>query len=183
VDYEIKVNDKISLKLRKEENAQTFFEIVDCNREEFRKWFPWVDVTLSLEDSKKFIIDCQEGFQRKKSADFGIVYEGEFIWSMGLHTIKLEHGFAEIGYLIAKDFQGKGIMTECVKAMINYGFNELQLHRIQIRCDLINIKSKAILERLGFKLEGVLRQNRKHEDDTFSDELIYGLLRNEWNIL
>src|SRR5574343_1890713 len=141
MDHEIKVNDKISLKLRKEEDAQVFFEIVDRNREEFRKWVPWSDLTVSSEDTKKFIIKCQEEFKDKKAADFGVLYEGKWVGSMGFHTIKIDHEWAEIGYWLDGDYVGRGIMTECVKAMINYGFNELNLHRIQIRCDSINTKS------------------------------------------
>ena len=179
MNFEIQVNDKIVLKLRNEEDAQAFFEIVNRNREEFQKWFPWTNTTLSSEDTKKFIIKCQEEFNDKKAADFGVLYEGKWVGSMGFHTIKFDHEWAEIGYWLDGDFVGKGIMTECVKGMINYGFDDLHLHRIQIKCDSINTKSKAIPERLGFKLEGVTREDHKR-DGVFSDGLIYGLLKSEW---
>ena len=179
MSFEIKVHDNLFLKLRKEEDAEAFFEIVERNREEFRKWFPWVDTTLSSEDTKKFILGCQEKFEANEAVDLGVWYEGRWVGSMGFHTIKLNHQWAEIGYWIDGDYVGKGIMTECVKAMIRYGFNELNLHRIQIRCDSVNVKSKAIPERLGFRLEGVVREDHK-KGDSFSDGLIYGILRNEW---
>lgn len=180
MNFEITINENLSLKLRHEEDAEEVFLLTDRNREDLRKWFPWVDSTQSPEDSKKFIIKCQEEFKDNKSADFGVLYDGKLIGSMGFHTIKIGHSWAEIGYWLDKDFRGKGIMTECVKAMINYGFNELNLHRIQIRCDSKNLQSKAIPERLSFKLEGVVREDHKHEDSTFSNGLIYGILKNEW---
>lgn len=179
MDFEITINDKISLKLRHEGDAEVFFEIVDRNREEFKKWFPWVDKTLNVEDTKKFLLECQEKFKEKKAADFGVIYDGKWVGSMGFHTIKLDHEWAEIGYWLDGDYVGKGIMTECVKAVINYGFKELHLHRIQIRCDSFNTRSKAIPERLGFKLEGVTREDYKR-DGKFSDGLTYGLLKSEW---
>jgi ribosomal-protein-serine acetyltransferase len=89
--------------------------------------------------------------------------------------------WAEIGYWIDKDHEGKGIMTESVKALINYGFNELNLHRIQIKCDARNVRSKRIPERLGFKLEGTIRENHKYEEG-FSDGLTFGLLKSEWKV-
>ncbi len=144
MNYEIKINENLSLRLREESDAQAFFDL------------------------------------DKKSADFGVWYDGQWVGSMGFHTIKLDKGWAEIGYWLSEDFQGKGIMTESVKAIIDYGFNTLNLHRIQIKCDSDNINSKFIPERLGFKLEGVTREDHM-KGDRFSDGLIYGLLRNEWN--
>lgn len=182
MNFEIKINEMLSLKLRHEDDAEKVFILTDKNRDYLSPWFPWVDMTLSSEDSKKFVLECQEKFQNKKSADFGVIYEGDFIGSMGFHTIKMRDEWAEIGYWIDEDFQGKGIMTECVKAVIKYGFDELNLHRIQIKCDTRNLRSKAIPERLGFKLEGVIRESRKNEGGAFSDMLIYSLLRNEWNL-
>lgn len=180
MNFEIKVNDTLSLKLRHVEDAEALYALVDVNRDHLRPWFPWVDTTLSADDSKKFIEKCQEDFAQKKAADFGVWYEGKCVGSMGFHTIRQNHQWAEIGYWLSKDSTGKGVMTECVKAMINYGFNDLGLHRIQIKCDADNLKSKAIPERLGFILEGTRRECRKNEDGSFSDEFIYGILRTEW---
>jgi len=179
MSFEIYVSEKISLRLRGEDDAQAFFEIIDRNREEFTKWFPWAETTQSSEDTKKFIVQCREEFETKKAADFGVWYEDRWVGSMGFHTITTEHKWAEIGYWLDGRYVGKGIMTECVKAVVNYGFNDLKLHRIQIKCDSINLKSKSIPERLAFKLEGVIREDRKH-GDVFSDGLIYGLLKSEW---
>jgi ribosomal-protein-serine acetyltransferase len=179
MNFEIKINEKLSLKLRHAEDAEAVFLLTDNNREHLRPWFPWVDATLSSSDSEKFLIDCQEKFEKKTAADFGVWYDGKWIGSMGFHTISLTSDWAEIGYWIAKDYEGKGLMTECVEAMIAYGFNELNLHRIQIKCVAYNIKSKAIPERLGFKLEGTIRENRK-KDGEFYDTLTFGLLKNEW---
>lgn len=178
--FEIKINEKLSLKLRGEEVAADLFLLVDKNREHLRPWLPFVDLTLSQEDTKKFLIGCLEKFESKKALDLGIWYEGKWIGSMGFHTINSSNEWAEIGYWISKEYEGKGLMTLCVRAIIDYGFKELNLHRIQIKCDALNLKSKALPEKLGFKLEGVLKEDHKHEN-VFSDGLVYGLLRSEWN--
>ena len=180
MDFEIKINEKLSLKLRNKSDAEESFDAVDKNREELRRWLPWVDATVSAQDTEKYIVLCREKFEKKETADFGIVYEGKLAGSVGFNTIDLKNEWAEIGYWLATSHQGRGIMTDCVRAMINYGFNELHLHRIRIKCDSSNIKSKAIPERLGFKLEGIIRESRKHNGE-FSDGLIYGLLDKEWN--
>lgn len=179
MDFEIKVNEKLSLKLRKQEDAQAFFDLTDKNRTEFSKWFPWVEHTNSPSDSEKFIVECQEKFRAGKAADFGVMHEGKWVGSMGFHTINKLHEWAEIGYWLDADYIGKGIMTECVKAMINYGFDDLHLHRIQIACDVSNTKSMAIPKRLEFALEGTLRQNHKRHGK-FTDTYVFGLLESEW---
>lgn len=181
MNFEITINEKLSLKLRHKEDAEAVFLLTDTNREYLREWLPWVDATTTKEDTQKYIEEQLIEFENKTATDFGVCYEGEWVGSAGFHTIKNENRWAEIGYWLAKEHEGKGIMTECVKVLIKYGFDELNLHRIQIACDARNIKSKAIPERLGFKQEGVLRQNHKHQEE-FSDGLVYGLLREEWKV-
>lgn len=179
MDFEIKINDKLSLKSRREEDAEECFQLVDRNRDYLKKWLPWVDGTLSAEDTKKYIIECREKFEKKETADFGIWYENRWVGSMGFNNINLANERAEIGYWLDAEQQGKGIMTACVEALLRYGFEELKLHRIQIRCAAINEKSKAIPERLGFKLEGTIREDHRI-DGKFCDGLIFGLLKSEW---
>jgi ribosomal-protein-serine acetyltransferase len=178
-DFELKITETLSLRLRKPEDAQAIFELVDRNREEFRQWLPWVDTTKSSEDTLKFIQMCIAGFTKKESLDLGIISEGKWVGSVGLHTISAIHQYGEIGYWLDKDAQGKGIITQCVKALTTYGFESLNLHRIEILCASVNVKSKAVPERLGFVLEGTVRENRI-VNGAFCDTLIYGMLKNDW---
>lgn len=179
MDFQIQITSDLSLKLRSKEDAPEFFRLIQKNKQEFQKWFPWVDGTTSVGDTEIFISRCREAFHQKRSADFGILYQEHWIGSMGFHTIQANHEWAEIGYWLDADFVGRGLMTQCVEAMIDYGFKEFNLHRIQICCNSLNIRSKAIPERLGFTLEGVVRECRK-QSSGYSNGLIYGLLRNEW---
>lgn len=180
MNFEIKINEKLSLKIRGVEESEAFYALSDRNREHLRPWLPWVDVTLTSDDAKKYLQTVLEKFEKKTGADFGIWYEGAWVGSMGFNNINHNNEYADIGYWLSKDHEGKGIMTESVKALINYGFSELKLHRIEISCDARNIRSKHIPEKLGFKLEGVLRDNHKRNGE-YSDGLLYGLLKSEWN--
>lgn len=180
MSFEIYINEKLSLKMRSPEDAEAFFLLTDKNREHLRPWLPWVDATLSSADTKKYLEAMLKKFEEKTGADFGIWYEGAWVGSMGFNKINSIDEYAEIGYWLDKSHEGKGIMTECVKAMLTYGFNDLNLHRIEICCDIRNLRSKGVPERLGFTLEGVLRESHKYEGQFF-DSLIYGLLCSEWN--
>lgn len=86
---------------------------------------------------------------------------------------------AMIGYWIAGDYQGKGIMTRACTALISYAFETLRLHRIDIRCATGNAKSCAIPRRLGFSYEGILRE-AKWLYDHFVDLNVYSMLDREW---
>ena len=80
---------------------------------------------------------------------------------------------------LAEDAGGKGIMTRSVKAVLHYAFENLKLNKIEIRCGVGNAKSRAIPERLGFKLDGILR-DEEWLYDHFHDIAVYSLLASEW---
>lgn len=86
---------------------------------------------------------------------------------------------AEVGYALAQRHWGKGLATEAAAAMIDYGFETLDLHRIEAELDPRNGPSARVLERLGFAREGLLRE-RWIVDDEISDSLIMGLLRRDY---
>jgi ribosomal-protein-serine acetyltransferase len=184
MDFSIKIDDELSLKLRHEEDTEAVFNLVEKNRDHLKPWLPWVDGTLTPEDSKKYIVGELENFKNKKTADFGIFYKEKLIGSMGFNKIDLINEKAEIGYWIDSDYEGKGIITKCVTAIINYGFNELNLNRIEIKCSALNKRSAAIPKKLSFTLEATLREDHKIKDpetaSEFTDGLIFGLLKKDW---
>lgn len=86
---------------------------------------------------------------------------------------------AEIGYILSSADWGKGYMHEALTALINFGFDELNLHRIEADIDPRNAGSVSSVERLGFVKEGHLRE-RWIVDGEISDSSIYGLLCRDW---
>lgn len=84
-----------------------------------------------------------------------------------------------IGYWLAEKFQGKGIITDAVKALIKYGFTEMNLNRIEILCAVDNTKSRAVPERLGLVNEGITR-DCEWLYDHFVDSVTYSILSKEW---
>ncbi len=98
----------------------------------------------------------------------------------GLHNWNKEHRRAEIGYNISdENFKGKGLMTEAVSSIIDYGFNKLNLHRIEALIGSSNIPSLKIIESHHFTKEGILRQH-SIVSDKFEDSIVYSILHNEY---
>ena len=86
-----------------------------------------------------------------------------------------------IGYWLAREHQGRGLVTRAVSALIDHGFNELGLHRVQISAATDNVRSRAVPERLGFTQEGVLREAELVGDE-YQDLAVYGLLATDQRV-
>lgn len=108
------------------------------------------------EDARIYIVFCQ---QEQPQTTFAIEYKGEFVGSIGL-VIKSDvyRISAEIGYWIGEPFWGRGITTEAVKLITEYGFNNLGLIRIFSEVFAFNKASQRVLEKAGFKKEAILKQ-------------------------
>lgn len=104
---------------------------------------------------------------------------GGLIGTLGYHNLSRRDHSAEIGYDLSRAHWGKGIMTEAVKALVRYGFEQMNLNRIEATVDSENLRSIRLLERLGFAREGLLREKYYYKG-RFHDELIYSLRKRDW---
>ena len=85
----------------------------------------------------------------------------------------------EIGFTIASEYQGHGYATEAARLLVGYLFTARGKHRIAASCDARNAASAAVLERLGMRREGHLRESTWAKGE-WTDDLLYGLLHDEW---
>lgn len=102
------------------------------------------------------------------------------IGDIGLHTFQKDAQQGEIGYTMASMHQHKGYVTEAVFAVLDYCFNRLNLHRITATTDTRNQPSIQLLERLRFRREAHFIQSYR-EDNKWTDEYLYAILRQDWN--
>jgi ribosomal-protein-serine acetyltransferase len=174
-----RLDDESWLKLLTYEDAEALFALIDSCRPHLRKWLPWVDSAKTVEDSKAFIEEALQKFAAGNGFETGIWHKGQFAGVIGLHYIDHANKKTSIGYWLGEQFQGLGLMTKACKAFIDYAFNELKLHRVEIRCAVDNKKSRAIPERLGFTNEGTIRE-AEWLYDHFVDHVVYGMLAREW---
>jgi ribosomal-protein-alanine N-acetyltransferase len=123
-----------------------------------------------------------DNFRRRSGIRWGITLRGDdkLIGSAGFYKwIQPERYQAEMGYDLDPACWGKGIMTEALSAIIQYGFDNMGLHRIEVLISHHNRRSQLLIRRLGFKREGVLRDHYFVEG-RFSDDVIFSLLKEEW---
>ena len=92
-----------------------------------------------------------------------------------------QHYRAEIGYILDEAWWGKGIMTEITTHMVDYGFDVIGLNSLEAQIDPHNVRSRALLEKMGFVQEGYFRENYYDaEADEFVDTAVFSLLKSRW---
>ncbi len=131
---------------------------MDANRQHLRQWLPWVDATPDPAATSEFIRRSLGQYARNEGFSAGIRVHGAFAGSVGFLPINWIHRKAEIGYWLTKEHEGQGIITDCVRVVVQHAFDELKLHRVEIRCVASNLRSAAVANRLGFQKDGTLRQ-------------------------
>ena len=171
----IKVRKNLELRTLVPGNADEVFEVTDRNREYIREWLPWVDDVKSPYNSRETIVKWQKELRDKSEYIFGIFLGGNYIGNIGLH-VNINNNSAMIGYWLSADRQGMGIMTDCVRTLTDFAFDELDLNRIWICCAFGNKKSRAIPERLGFVQEGILQDDMALYG-VYHDKVIYGVVK------
>lgn len=138
---------------------------------------PWTDPTqadnLIAQDQAALAAGdhIRLGLQRRSDA--------RLVGLCSLFAFQLDSRRAEVGYMLARDCWGGGLMHEALQALLGYGFGVLDLNRVEADIDTRNTASERTLRRLGFQLEGTLRE-RWIVAGEVSDTGLYGLLRRDW---
>jgi ribosomal-protein-serine acetyltransferase len=177
--FSYKIDADLELRLPEERHAEEASELVRQNIQHLKMWLPWVGDDYSLEDAQNFIRHNLQQFADNKGFAVQLVFRNRIAGYAGYNTIDLHNRKAEIGYWLGAAFEGRGLMTKACQALVDYGFHELKLNRIEMQCSTHNSRSRRIPERLGFTQEGVLRQ-AEWVHDHFNDLVVYAMLAHEW---
>ncbi len=145
------------------------------------RFYPWTGrAEAGVRDLVQKFVDMQVERPRRRFQMAIALRESEkLIGSCGIRRKLGNDWEAELGYELAPEYWGRGYATEAARAMIDFGFKELGLHRVYAWCIADNAASAKILERLGLRLEGRLREI-EYFKGRWWDTLHYGLLEGEW---
>lgn len=130
--------------------AEDLFKLVDSDRDHLRPFLPFVDGTLTIEDEVQFIKSQLTEQVEGKTYLFLISYRGKTVGTINYHFVSAVNRRAEIGYWLHSDFNGRGIMSRAVRAMLAIGFESLGFNRIDLYADVENAASNAVAKRTGF---------------------------------
>ncbi|ADI13972.1 GCN5-related N-acetyltransferase [Truepera radiovictrix DSM 17093] len=177
--FAMRIDEGLELRLLEQRHARALYDLTTANRAHLRPYLPWVDKLESVRGTEAFIRSGLEQFARGDGFQAGIYHRGALAGMCGLHYIRPDTRRTEIGYWLAEAAQGQGIVTRVCAGLCAYAFEELGLHRVEIRCHPGNARSRAVPERLGFTEEGILRGVDKLASG-WADWVVYGLLEDEW---
>ncbi|HEV8592565.1 MAG TPA: GNAT family protein, partial [Pyrinomonadaceae bacterium] len=179
--FQCRIDDESELRIIEPHHAQELNKLITDNFEHLREWSRWLtNNDRPIEKTREWIAQNLEHFGAGEGYDVGIWHRGKMVGQIGYNHFDPQDQKTEIGYWIAADAQGKGLVTRSCIALVDNAFTNLKLNRIELHCGTENLKSRRIAERLGFKEEGVERQ-AEWLHDRFIDLVVYSMLKTEWN--
>ena len=175
----IKIDDDLALGLAHNADADEIYSLIDSNRHHLRSYLDWVDKTDSVEDTKESQKRHAKKMKQHKIPACSIYYEGKICGMVDLQEMDPNIKKISLGYWLAKNYSGLGIITRATIKMIDYAFDTLKANYIVIKVAKSNHKSRAVAERLNFHLDGTLPDDAK-VNGSYVDRCYYGMHSNEW---
>ncbi len=131
----------------------------------------------NLDDAMAIIDMIDQKIVANEGINWAITLHGhnELIGFIGYYKIQWEHFRSELGYMLSPKFNGKGLITEAIQLVVEYGFNEMKMHSLTAVIDPENIASARVLENNNFIKEGIFKEN-EFFDGKFIDTIVYSLL-------
>ena len=175
--YPIQVRPGLSLELMHPDFAVEYFELVDRNLGRLALWEPWANEKHTLTTTRTHLAWQAQLFVSRSALPFVIVADGK---PVGSCTARLDatEGTAEIGYWVGAEVEGTGVAHASIAALVAHVFARRDTFRIQARTAIGNVRSRALLERLGFDLEGVQRSAQRMPGRRV-DIAVYATIRSE----
>lgn len=161
-------------------DGEAVYQAVQSSRNDLKKWLQFAQKDQTLEETEANIREAYLKFLSRENLRLHIFHRetGAFVGCTGLHRIDWAVPKFEIGYWIDSKQSGNGYMTEAVEGVMKFAFQRLKANRVEVHCDAKNIKSRAIPERLGFKLEGIhYKDSIAIDSNELRDTCIYAIVQ------
>jgi RimJ/RimL family protein N-acetyltransferase len=176
-------NDVVKIRRYCADDIPLLFEAARESINELSAWVSWCHPNYTMEDSRSFVLSRETAWNQKTVFAFAVfdVSSNLFLGGVGVNQINCNHNFANLGYWVRSSQTGRGVATAATLLAAEFGFEELELNRIEILTAIENMASQRVAEKAGAKKEGILRSrlllhNRPH------DVVIYSLIVADKNI-
>ena len=138
------------------------------------------DAHQSLGESRRFLRFALRQYRKGQPGSFAITLRdsGRMIGTVGFMWVNVDYRSAEVGYSLSREYWNRGIMTEALRAVIAFGFDELELNRIEAQHETDNPASGRVMAHVGMRYEGTMRQRLKNKG-RFVDVAVYAILRGD----
>jgi [ribosomal protein S5]-alanine N-acetyltransferase len=135
----------------------------------------------NISDSMHFLRIMIQQYTDGLPSPWAIIYKelGKLVGTIGYHVWSPQNSYGEVGYALSKEYWNKGIMTEAFEEVIKFGFEKMNLNRIEATCKLENTASEKVMVKCGMQYEGVMRKKLFAKSE-FHDLKLYALLKSDW---
>jgi ribosomal-protein-serine acetyltransferase len=168
------INPGLELRQLQLTDAPALFAVVDQHRVSLRVWLPWVEATQRVTDSEEYIRGTLRDFKETRAFTSGIWSMGRLVGVIGHNRIDWAHRIGFPAYWLAPNAEGQGIMTQCLRVVIENAFTELQLKQLVVAVATENHRAQKLPLRLGFKQVSFLKK-AEWLYDHHVDHFIYSL--------
>lgn len=173
------LNEDIILRTYQLSDAPELIDLIDNNRAYLRQWLPWLDQNRQREDSEKFIQSTLDQYEQDLGFICGIFYKDRLVGSCGYHLVNKGNASVSLGYWLAENMTGRGIVTRCVRFFIAYAFDHMHLNKVVVQVGEKNLASRAVCERLSLVNEGIERDAEILYGE-YVNHIRYSVLKSEW---
>ncbi|BEV72303.1 MULTISPECIES: GNAT family N-acetyltransferase [unclassified Paludibacterium] len=163
-------------------DGAALFAAVSETLPDLRAWpasLPWAQHEPSPQASEQFCRNGHAAFLARSDLPMlmFLQQDHQFVGCCGLHRLDWSVPKAEIGYWCRKRFHHQGLVSEAVTGLVQFAFEHLAMHRLEIQSDAANQASRAVAERCRFALEGIMRHERKTPTGELRDTCLYAFIR------
>ncbi|HEX7066476.1 MAG TPA: GNAT family N-acetyltransferase [Bacillales bacterium] len=176
LDFPMEINtDRLWLHVPRPGEGKKVNEAIRESVNELKPWLHFAREVPEVEDTEKNIREAYSKYLLRKNLRFHIYHQEDrdFLGVIGLNHINWDIPKFEIYYWMRTSAAGKGYMSEAAEAVNDFAFRELKANRVEIRVATKNAGSRKIPEKLGYTLEGILRNEDKHSDGHLMDMCVY----------
>lgn len=176
-----RLSRRLLLRPFKRRDVASLHEAIDVSIADLQPWLPWVS-GYDRGSAQRFVRESVAAWAEHRAYDFSIRpldQPERHLGNVSIWHTSVQNDIGEIGYWIRSDEVGRGYGREATTMAVQIGFEELHLHKVQLRIAVGNIRSERIAERLGFTNEGTLRDEVK-VDGRWLDHTVWSLLEAEW---
>lgn len=153
--------DRLMLRMPEPGDGTKVNQAITASLDELKPWLVFANDEPSVDDTEINTREAHAKFIKRESLRYLIFKKdtNEFVGSTGFHNINWDVPKVEIGYWIDSRFSGIGYMKEAIERITEYALEDLGCHRVEIQCESENQRSRAIPEKLGYQLDGVLKNH------------------------
>jgi RimJ/RimL family protein N-acetyltransferase len=183
IEFPPLASERLVLRAPQAGDGAALNEAVVESIESLRPWMPWAQTAPTADASELTCRQMAVRFAQRSDLPMFVFARaadgstGRLIGGTGLHRFDWQVPRFEVGYWVRRSEQGRGLISEAVQTLVRFAFDALQARRVEIRMSSANLRSRAVAERCGFTLEGVLRQDSLGVDGQPRDTVVYGRVR------